>query len=141
MLGVLLDWSDDDPLELGGCEELGVCDDDPLELCGCSDEDPLVLPDDWSDEDPLVLPDDLSDEEPLVLPDDWSDEEPPDAEPDWSDGLELELPVDELSSLRPRAASVWSSSCPLGLMFLACCSFFTAAWVFGPMTPSAGPGL
>jgi hypothetical protein len=46
---------------------------------------------------------------------------------------ELELP------LTPRAASVCWSSLPEPWIPLDCWNSFTAAWVFGPNLPSAGP--
>ena len=52
----------------------------------------------------------------------------------------LEEPVDaESDPLTPRAASVCRSSWPDGWIPLDCWNFFTAAWVFGPALPSAGP--
>jgi hypothetical protein len=52
-------------------------------------------------------------------------EEPLDAEPD--------------EPLTPRAASVCRSRLPEAWIPLDCWNSFTAAWVFGPALPSAGP--
>jgi hypothetical protein len=58
-------------------------------------------------------------EEPVAL------DEPVDAEPD--------------DSLTPSAASVFWSSLPEAWIPLDCWNSLTAAWVFGPSLPSAGP--
>jgi len=67
--------------------------------------------------DDPVLPELALPEEPL--------EDPLDAEPD--------------ESLTPRAASVCRSSLPEAWSPMDCWYSFSAAWVFGPALPSAGP--
>ena len=66
--------------------------------------------------DELVLPELAPLDDPV---------EPVDAEPD--------------EPLTPRAASVCRSSVPEAWIPLDCWNCFTAAWVFGPALPSAGP--
>jgi len=73
--------------------------------------------------------------------------EPLELEGDDALALELDEPVlPELASLEepdepltPRAASVCWSSLPEACMPLDCWNSFSAAWVFGPALPSAGP--
>lgn len=113
-------------MPLDAVEPLDVSDEDgdeaPLELDGllALELGELVLPLLELEGDELVALgfDDL-------LPELESLEEPLEAEPELS--------------FTPKAARVFWSSRPVAWIPLDCWYSFTAAWVFGPTLPSAGP--
>jgi len=83
----------------------------------------LLLDEDGEDAPPLELDGLLAPLVELLAP--VALDEPMDAEPE--------------DSLTPSAASVFWSSLPEAWIPLDCWNSFTAAWVFGPSLPSAGP--
>ena len=121
----------------------------PFEVSGSVD--PVL--DDPEELEPLPVPTPLESfevprDEPLpepVAPEDPIPELLPDEEPDEplipDDELPLEdpVPADEATST-PKALAVLLSMRPVACKLLDFWNSRSALWVFGPMTPSSGPG-
>ena len=91
-------------------------------------EDELPIPEDGPLEDPPAEPpEEPAPEEDLELP------IPEDEVPD-------EPPMPELATSTPNALAVFSSMRPVACKLLDFWNSRIACWVFGPRTPSSGPG-